>query len=121
MTRFKLQYFSTSVPTFLTMSIPNLANEPAVGIPYFTPAQIPASGTALDPQPDGKPIPKLFQPLTIRGVTFHNRIFVSFSLVASRRGLGLMLVVLDVQLSPLCQYSAKNGFPTPWLTAHRKS
>lgn len=71
-------------------------NEPAAGIPYFTPAQIPPSGTAVDPQPDGKPIPKLFQPLRVRGVTFQNRIW----------------------LSPLCQYSAKNGVPTPWHMAH---
>ena len=51
-------------------------NEPAQGVPYFTPAQIPPSGTAADPQPDGKPIPKLFQPLRVRGVTFQNRIWV---------------------------------------------
>ncbi len=51
-------------------------NVAAAGVPYFTPAQIPASGTALDPQPDGKPIPKLFQPLRIRGLEFHNRIWV---------------------------------------------
>lgn len=44
---------------------------------YFTPAQIPPSGTALSPQPDDKPIPKLFQSIKIRGVEFHNRIFVS--------------------------------------------
>ncbi|PSR80698.1 hypothetical protein PHLCEN_2v6614 [Hermanssonia centrifuga] len=71
-------------------------NAAAAGVPYFTPAQIPASGTALDPQPDGKPIPKLFQPLRIRGLEFHNRIW----------------------LSPLCQYSAKGGKPTAWHMAH---
>ena len=52
-------------------------NTPAEGIPYFTPAQIPAAGTAVIPQSDGKPIPKLFQPLKIRGVEFQNRIWVS--------------------------------------------
>ena len=52
------------------------ANAPAPNLPYFTPAQTPPSGTAFDPQPDGKAIPKLFQPLKIRGVEFHNRIFV---------------------------------------------
>ncbi|KAJ3547717.1 hypothetical protein NM688_g5372 [Phlebia brevispora] len=71
-------------------------NEPATNVPYFTPAQIPPAGTAVDPQPDGKPIPKLFQPIKIRGVEFQNRIW----------------------LSPLCQYSAKNGVPSPWQTAH---
>lgn len=58
------------------MSATKFVNEPAQGVPYFTPAQIPPSGTAVDPQPDGKPIPKLFQPLTVRGVTFQNRIWV---------------------------------------------
>jgi hypothetical protein len=74
-------------------SIPNV---PAKGISYFTPAQIPPSGTATDPQPSGNPIPKLFTPLTIRGVTFQNRIM----------------------LSPLCQYSADNGKHTAWHMAH---
>ncbi|KAH6906834.1 NADH:flavin oxidoreductase/NADH oxidase [Coprinopsis sp. MPI-PUGE-AT-0042] len=48
------------------------------------------------PQPNGKPIPNLFKPLTIRGVTFQNRIW----------------------LSPLCQYSRKDGFVQPWHDAH---
>ena len=68
----------------------------AIQIPYFTPAQEPPSGTASDPQPDGKPIPKLFQPLKIRGLTLQNRIM----------------------LSPLCQYSAQDGHLTPWHMAH---
>ncbi|KAH7871254.1 FMN-linked oxidoreductase [Lentinula edodes] len=71
-------------------------NKAAPGAPFFTPLQSPASGTALDPQPNGKPIPKLFTPLKIRDVTFQNRIF----------------------LAPLCQYSASNGFVTPWHMAH---
>ena len=49
---------------------------PAPGISYFTPEQNPPSGTAVNPQSDGKPIPKLFQPIKIRGVQFQNRIFV---------------------------------------------
>lgn len=56
--------------------VPNIA---AAGISYFTPAQNPPSGTATDPQPDGKPIPKLFKPLKLRGLTFQNRIMVSSS------------------------------------------
>ena len=56
------------------MSPPNIA---AVGFPYYTPAQKPAAGTAINPQPKGNSIPLLFQPLKIRGVEFHNRIFVS--------------------------------------------
>ncbi|OAX38157.1 FMN-linked oxidoreductase [Rhizopogon vinicolor AM-OR11-026] len=72
------------------------ANRPAPAVSYFTPAQVPAAGTAFDPQPDGTPIPKLFQPIKIRGTTFHNRIF----------------------LSPLCQYSADDGHLTAWHMAH---
>ncbi|KAG1837225.1 hypothetical protein DFJ58DRAFT_816491 [Suillus subalutaceus] len=72
------------------------ANKPAHAIPYFTPAQVPAAGTAFDPQPDGTRVPKLFQPIKIRGTTFHNRIF----------------------LSPMAQYSADDGHLTSWHMAH---
>lgn len=75
------------------LTIPNVA---ASGISYFTPAQRPPSGTARKPQSDGSPVPKLFTPLTLRGVTFQNRIF----------------------LSPLCQYSAQDGHLTDWHVAH---
>ncbi|KAL4248550.1 NADPH dehydrogenase YqjM-like protein [Abortiporus biennis] len=73
-------------------------NAPAPGVPFFSPAQYPASGTAVDPQPDGnlKEIPTLFHPIKIRGLEFQNRIW----------------------LSPMCQYSAENGFVTPWHFAH---
>jgi hypothetical protein len=57
-------------------SVPDIENKPAKGISYFTPAQEPPAGTAANPQSDGSKPPKLFQPLTIRGVTFHNRIGV---------------------------------------------
>ncbi|KAH0612263.1 uncharacterized protein H6S33_010315 [Morchella sextelata] len=78
------------------MSAADLRNVPAEGVSYFTPAQVPASGTAVDPQPNGNAIPSLFQPLTIRGATFQNRIM----------------------LPPLCQYSTKDGKVTPWHMAH---
>ncbi|TFK92036.1 FMN-linked oxidoreductase [Polyporus arcularius HHB13444] len=71
-------------------------NSPAANVPYFIPAQYPPAGTAFDPQPDGKPIPTLFQPIKIRGVQFQNRIWVS----------------------PLAQYSAENGLISPWQDAH---
>ncbi|KAF8974271.1 hypothetical protein BDZ97DRAFT_1899993 [Flammula alnicola] len=71
-------------------------NVAAPGISYFTPLQNPPAGTAINPQPSGNPVPKLFQPLNVRGVQFPNRIF----------------------LSPLCQYSAENGIVTPWHLAH---
>ncbi|KAJ3858789.1 hypothetical protein EV359DRAFT_51786 [Lentinula novae-zelandiae] len=78
------------------MQLQHISNQPAVGAPFFTPAQNPVAGTALNPQPDGKMIPKLFTPLKIRDVTFQNRLF----------------------LSPLCQYSAEDGHVTPWHLAH---
>ncbi|ETN39141.1 uncharacterized protein HMPREF1541_05364 [Cyphellophora europaea CBS 101466] len=73
-----------------------IENKPAPGVPYFTPAQTPPAGTAANPQSNGSAPPKLFQPLTIRGTTFQNRIF----------------------LSPLCQYSAENGYHTAWHHTH---
>ncbi|KAK8182616.1 NADH-dependent flavin oxidoreductase [Phyllosticta citribraziliensis] len=75
---------------------PDLVNRAAEGVPYFTPAQNPPSGTAWEPQSGGKPIPKLFQPLKIRGITLQNRI----------------------GLAPLCQYSAQDGHMTDWHVAH---
>ncbi|KAK0436476.1 FMN-linked oxidoreductase [Desarmillaria tabescens] len=72
------------------------ANVAAKGVSFFTPEQNPPAGTAAPSQPDDKPIPLLFQPLTIRGLTVQNRIFVS----------------------PMCQYSAKDGKITPWHFAH---
>ncbi|KAF9479776.1 FMN-linked oxidoreductase [Pholiota conissans] len=77
-------------------SLPDNANIAAPNTPYFTPIQDPPAGTALDPPAHSKAIPKIFQPLRIRGVEFQNRIWVS----------------------PLCQYSAKDGILTPWHMAH---
>lgn len=51
-------------------------NVAAKGISYYTPAQTPPSGTASDPQPDGSHPPKLFRPLTLRGLKIQNRIMV---------------------------------------------
>ncbi|KAK9458390.1 hypothetical protein V1511DRAFT_492505 [Dipodascopsis uninucleata] len=63
----------------------------ATGVPYYTPAQEPAAGTLLS-VPEGKTTPKAFEPLTIRGITFQNRIWVS----------------------PMCQYSYEDGFVNDW-------
>ncbi|PIL23686.1 hypothetical protein GSI_13435 [Ganoderma sinense ZZ0214-1] len=71
-------------------------NAPAPNVPYFVPRQVPPSGTAIQPQHDGNDIPTLFQPITIRGVTFQNRLW----------------------LAPLCQYSSENGLISPWHFAH---
>ncbi|KAG7006304.1 NADPH dehydrogenase afvA [Physcia stellaris] len=73
-----------------------IENEAAPNISYYTPKQRPPAGTASDPQPDGSHPPKLFQPLTLRGVTLQNRIM----------------------LSPLCQYSAEDGHHTAWHFTH---
>uniref|UniRef100_A0A8H8CJY1 NADH:flavin oxidoreductase/NADH oxidase N-terminal domain-containing protein n=1 Tax=Psilocybe cubensis TaxID=181762 RepID=A0A8H8CJY1_PSICU len=97
-------------------------NTPAPGVPYFTPFQNPPAGTALVPQSDGKAIPKLFQPLRIRGVTFPNRIFVEFFHISVTNLTLLMVGAFRskryVQLSPLCQYSAQDGLVTPWHLVH---
>ncbi|SPQ24041.1 1b158a8d-5b5a-4ac8-9885-873aae657f54 [Thermothielavioides terrestris] len=77
-------------------SLPDVDIEPAPGLSYFTPAQNPPAGTAADPQSSGRPVPKLFQPLTVRGVTFHNRLGVS----------------------PMCQYSAEDGHMTDYHLVH---
>lgn len=70
-----------------------LINEPAPGVPFFTPKQAPA-GTATN---ENKKIPKLFSPITIRGMQAQNRAFIS----------------------PMCEYSAeKIGTPTDWHLVH---
>ncbi|KAL9069644.1 MAG: hypothetical protein Q9157_006098 [Trypethelium eluteriae] len=75
---------------------PHNVNKAAPGISYFTPAQEPPAGTALGMKEDGKPIPKLFQSLKLRGLTLQNRIMVS----------------------PMCQYSAPDGHFTMWHWTH---
>ncbi|KNG89673.1 putative NADH oxidase [Aspergillus nomiae NRRL 13137] len=65
-------------------------NIAAKGVSYYTPAQDPPAGTQLEGSV------KLFSPITIRGVTFPNRLF----------------------LAPLCQYSAKDGYATDWHLTH---
>ncbi|CAG7924874.1 unnamed protein product [Penicillium olsonii] len=80
---------------------PDVHIKAAPGVPFHTPAQSPPAGTARNPQTSGKPIPKLFQPLTVRGMSFQNRL----------------------GLAPMCQYSAPpegatSGQMTPWHQAH---
>jgi 2,4-dienoyl-CoA reductase-like NADH-dependent reductase (Old Yellow Enzyme family) len=65
-------------------------NIAAEGLSYYTPAQEPPAGTQLEGSV------KLFTPLTIRGTAFQNRLF----------------------LSPLCQYSSRDGFATDWHLTH---
>ncbi|KAF4127022.1 2,4-dienoyl-CoA reductase or related NADH-dependent reductase, Old Yellow Enzyme (OYE) family [Geosmithia morbida] len=82
-------------PPSRTVKTNSVTPAPAKGVSFFTPAQDPPAGTALSTQ-DGQPIPKLFTPLKIRGVELPNRIWVS----------------------PMCQYSAHEGFHTPWHLTH---
>lgn len=60
------------------MARPNIENKAAPGISYYTPLQDPPAGSAAIPQSDGSQPAKLFQPFTVRGKTFHNRIGVSY-------------------------------------------
>ncbi|KAH6689744.1 hypothetical protein F5X68DRAFT_204223 [Plectosphaerella plurivora] len=72
----------------------SIVNESAKGVPFFTPEQDIAPGTAV--QDNDRPTPKLFTPLKIRGIEMPNRVW----------------------LSPMCQYSAHEGFQGPWHTTH---
>ncbi|KAL5621630.1 hypothetical protein BROUX41_006530 [Berkeleyomyces rouxiae] len=76
------------------MSFPaHTANIPAKGVPYYTPAQTPQAGSALEGQDK---VPTLFKPLKIRDVVLHNRIAVS----------------------PMCTYSGCDGFATDFHLVH---
>ncbi|KAJ4394498.1 NADH-dependent flavin oxidoreductase [Gnomoniopsis smithogilvyi] len=73
------------------------ASRPAPGVPFYTPAQKPPTGSALELDPaHPEKVPTLFHPLTIRGVTLVNRFVVS----------------------PMCQYSADDGHLTDWHLVH---
>jgi 2,4-dienoyl-CoA reductase-like NADH-dependent reductase (Old Yellow Enzyme family) len=81
-------------------------NQATPNLPWYTPLQSPPAGTILTgdtpnndivpKEPRPTTIPKLFEPLTIRGHTFHNRLWVS----------------------PMCQYSADDGHLTPYHLVH---
>ncbi|KIH89751.1 NADPH dehydrogenase [Sporothrix brasiliensis 5110] len=75
-----------------TAPIPNPA---AKNVPFYTPEQDPPAGTGIPPA-DGSALPKLFTPLQIRSIKLPNRVWVS----------------------PMCQYSAHEGFHTPWHITH---
>ncbi|GJE85837.1 NADH:flavin oxidoreductase/NADH oxidase [Phanerochaete sordida] len=73
-------------------------NKPVPGADQYYPLNDPAIGTPLPIKayPQNAKVPLLFQPLTIRGITFKNRIWVS----------------------PMCQYSSDNGHATDWHLVH---
>ncbi|KAI1443993.1 FMN-linked oxidoreductase [Annulohypoxylon stygium] len=70
----------------------SVVNKGAPNAPFYTPAQDPPAGTALNQAT----APTLFKPLKIRGVELQNRFAVS----------------------PMCQYSADDGHVTDWHFAH---
>jgi hypothetical protein len=80
----------------LTLSLDSQPLTTTLQTPYFTPLQRIPAGTAITHQGDAKPLPRLFQPMQLRGLTLPNRIF----------------------LSPMCQYSADDGHQTDWHFAH---
>ncbi|CDO75518.1 hypothetical protein BN946_scf184935.g54 [Trametes cinnabarina] len=73
-------------------------NKRVPGVDQFLPLNEPTIGTAYskDLYPQNADLPELFKPLTLRGTTFNNRIFVS----------------------PMCQYSSDNGHATDWHFVH---
>jgi 2,4-dienoyl-CoA reductase-like NADH-dependent reductase (Old Yellow Enzyme family) len=84
----------------MTPTQPNHAavNRAAPNVEGYFPLTEPAIGSLLPTgrYPQNQNAPKLFQPLTIRNVTYKNRIWVS----------------------PMCQYSAVDGETTDWHLVH---
>jgi 2,4-dienoyl-CoA reductase-like NADH-dependent reductase (Old Yellow Enzyme family) len=70
----------------------DLRNKGQSGIPFYTPAQEPAAGTAAD----ASTAPTLYKPLRMRSLELHNRFVVA----------------------PMCQYSADNGHLTDYHLVH---
>ncbi|KAI0201980.1 hypothetical protein F4808DRAFT_423102 [Astrocystis sublimbata] len=79
-----------------TMSTVTISNVSTRGISYLTPAHDSAADTPVASKSNDSSIRKLFTPLTLRGVLFPNRLF----------------------LSPLCQYSAEYGHATEQHLTH---
>ncbi|ANB14980.1 NADPH dehydrogenase [Sugiyamaella lignohabitans] len=73
------------------MSLSPDSNRDFSAAPFWTPLQQVPAGTLVK-VPEGKKTPAVFKPLTIRGVTFQNRVFVA----------------------PMCQYSYEDGFISDW-------
>ena len=95
-----------------------------------------AQNKCLSPQetfPRNKDLPPLFTPLTIRGVTFANRIFVVSHIARLERCLFCLHALVDTHLSrhsrtiiislpksqaPITQSSSDNGHATDWHLVH---
>ncbi|GFF48190.1 hypothetical protein IFM46972_08489 [Aspergillus udagawae] len=105
---------------------PDIPTRRAEDVSYFTPEQSPPAGTARNPQSSGKPIPKLFHPLTIRGQTFHNRLghWAHYGGIA-QRGPGLMIieatsVLPEGRITPGCVGLWKDSQITPMTRPGQK-
>lgn len=73
----------------------NTKIEPAPGLDFFYP--LPPNPTGKAVAPEGKPLPKAFQPITVKKLTYENRLGVS----------------------PMCQYSAGDNYEmTPYHLIH---
>ncbi|KAI0936829.1 hypothetical protein AcV5_004867 [Taiwanofungus camphoratus] len=87
-------------PTFTLSRAPAMPNinKPVPGADQFYPLNEPLIGSSYPESvyPQNKDLPMLFQPLTLRGMTFKNRIWVA----------------------PMCQYSSDNGHATDWHLVH---
>ncbi|KAH9858024.1 FMN-linked oxidoreductase [Lenzites betulinus] len=90
--------FSTLLKSSFSNFTMSYINKPVPGVDQYLPLNEPDIGTEFpkDKFPQNANLPELFKPLTIRDVTFKNRIFVS----------------------PMCQYSSDNGHATDWHFVH---
>ncbi|SCU81194.1 LADA_0B11694g1_1 [Lachancea dasiensis] len=69
----------------------------SIAVEYYSPEPPAPAGSAVEPQPDGKPIPRIFQKLKLKNLELPNRIGVS----------------------PMCMYSADANFEaTPFHQIH---
>ena len=92
-------------------------NEPEIGTP-LQPEVPKAQSTSLNIEDllHGTKIPHLFRPLTLRNVTFKNRIFVvSILCLIASFGPSIELPVFQ---TPLCQFSSSDGHATDWHLVH---
>ncbi|KUJ12212.1 putative NADPH dehydrogenase C23G7.10c [Mollisia scopiformis] len=87
---------ATTPPKSVQIPVNPLENVAAPNISYYTPQQHIPAGTAITRKDNPKPLPKVFTPLKLRGLTLQNRVIVS----------------------PMCQYSADDGHLTMWHITH---
>lgn len=87
-------------------------NEGAPEANFYLPRTTPTTGTTLssDDWPQNKKIPKLFEPITIKGMEFKNRLVRNFSFSHLHFATSLLILfasVYSIFVSPMCQYSCE--------------